>query len=470
MNNDKPQVQDGTMSHYFDLIDASAPLKRRTLLAYGLGDTGTGMASALVGFYLFVFYTDVVGLSAWLAGTVLMLVRLWDILSDQLIGWMSDRTHGLRGPRIPWMLTSAFPLGLSMALLWWAPPLAEPWTFVWLLLIASLFQATYSGVNLPYSALATELTDNVELRTHLNSLRFTGSVLASLAGLILGSVLSDRGASGYGLMGCIAGILLTTSGLASAIGLSPAAAVCQRPNPDQPPFVKQLGWLCRNGLFLRVVMMYLLLWGALSLMQPVAIIYLSDLLHLPHSWSTGLLIPFQVSALVGLWIWNRISKRYSRLRALQIGGSAWILLSLIAMVLPALPIANHALAAGNRIELSVLMMTLVLLGISAATAYLLPWSFLPDVVDSSPGHPAGVITASMVQIQKLGSAASVFVLGELLSWSGYKAGLGEHQPDMALTMIRMSMGLFPALMVLSCLWVMRDWNQIREQYMEGPPV
>ena len=43
-----------------------------------------------MGFYLFVFYTDVVGLSAWLAGTVLMLVRLWDILSDQLIGWMSD--------------------------------------------------------------------------------------------------------------------------------------------------------------------------------------------------------------------------------------------------------------------------------------------------------------------------------------------------------------------------------------------
>ena len=136
MNNDKPQVQDGTMSHCFDLIDASAPLKRRTLLAYGLGDTGTGMASALVGFYLFVFYTDVVGLSAWLAGTVLMLVRLWDILSDQLIGWMSDRTPACNlsppnpdqaAPRIPWMLTSAFPLGLSMALLWWAPAFLIGW-------------------------------------------------------------------------------------------------------------------------------------------------------------------------------------------------------------------------------------------------------------------------------------------------------------------------------------------------------
>ena len=125
MQNGEPQFQNGKRINSFDLSDASAPLKRRILLAYGVGDTGTGMASALVGFYLFVFYTDVVGLSAWLAGTVLMLVRLWDILSDQLIGWMSDRTHGLRGPRIPWMLTSAFPLGLSMALLWWVPPSAE---------------------------------------------------------------------------------------------------------------------------------------------------------------------------------------------------------------------------------------------------------------------------------------------------------------------------------------------------------
>ena len=467
MQNGEPQFQNGKRINSFDLSDASAPLKRRILLAYGIGDTGTGMASALVGFYLFVFYTDVVGLSAWLAGTVLMLVRLWDILSDQLIGWMSDRTRGVRGPRIPWMLASALPLGLSMALLWWVPPFAEPWTFIWLVLIASLFQATYSGVNLPYSALATELTDNVVLRTRLNSFRFTGSVLASLVGLILGSAMSGRGASGYGLMGCIAGLVLTTSGFASAMGLAPAAAVCQRPNHHQPPLIKQLRWLCRNGLFLRVVMMYLLLWGALSLMQPVAIIYLSDLLHLPHSWSTGLLIPFQISALVGLWIWNRFSKRYSRLRALQIGGSAWILLSLVAMVLPALPIANNALAAGNRMELGILMITLVLLGISAATAYLLPWSFLPDIVDSSPGHPAGVITASMVQIQKLGSAASVFVLGALLSWSGYSAGLGEQQPGMALTMIRMSMGLFPALMVLTCLWLMRDWNQIREKHIEA---
>lgn len=446
-----------------DIADAPASMKRRVMLAYGIGDTGTGMASALVGFYLFVFYTSVAGLPAWLAGTVLMTVRLWDVVSDQVIGWLGDRTNGLMGPRIPWMLGCAIPLGISMALMWWVPPFSDPWRFLWFVLIASVFQATYSGVNLPYSALATELTTDVKLRTRLNSARFTGSVLASLIGLMLGAALSHQGANGYLKIGIAAGLILIGGSLVSAIGLAPAAARCQRPRPEGIEFWPQVRTLRGNGLFLRVVSMYLLMWGALQLMQPVAIIYLSDVLHLPQSWSTGLLIPFQISALVGIWIWNQVSADQTRLRALQIGGTCWIVLCIITIVLPALPVSENALAPANRIQLITLMLTLILLGISASTAYLLPWAFLPDAVDSEPNHPAGLITAFMVQIQKLGSAASVFVLGLVLSWSGYEASLGEQQSESAITMIRLSMGLVPALLIMVCLWVMKDWTSVSKR-------
>lgn len=60
-----------TTSASLDLNAARAPLQRRVVLAYGVGDAGTGMASALVGFYLFVFYTAVANLPAWLAGKVI---------------------------------------------------------------------------------------------------------------------------------------------------------------------------------------------------------------------------------------------------------------------------------------------------------------------------------------------------------------------------------------------------------------
>ncbi|MGA0162615.1 MAG: MFS transporter, partial [Vulcanococcus sp.] len=157
-----------------DLLSARPALQRRVMLAYGVGDAGTGMASALVGFYLFVFYTAVAGLPAWLAGSVLMVVRLWDVFSDQLIGWLGDRTRHRLGPRVPWMLWGSLPLGASMALMWWVPPFTGPWRLAWFVLIAALFQMSYSLVNLPYSALPAELTANVALRTRLVSARFTG--------------------------------------------------------------------------------------------------------------------------------------------------------------------------------------------------------------------------------------------------------------------------------------------------------
>jgi len=255
-----------------DLHTAPAPLQRRVLLAYGVGDAGTGMASALVGFYLFVFYTAVAGLPAWLAGTVLMVVRLWDVFSDQLIGWLGDRTRHRLGPRVPWMLWGALPLGVSMALMWWVPPFTGPWRLAWFVLIAALFQMSYSLVNLPYSALPAELTANVPLRTRLVSARFSGSVFASLVGLLLGASLTGQGATGYGRLGLVAGLVLSLGSLVSAIGLAPAAATCSRPSPQQSRLLPQLRSLGPNPWFLRVVALYLLLWSALQLMQPVAIL------------------------------------------------------------------------------------------------------------------------------------------------------------------------------------------------------
>ena len=65
----------------------------------------------------------------------------------------------------------------------------------------------------------------------------------------------------------------------------------------------------------------------------------------------------------------------------------------------------------------------------------------------------------MVQIQKLGSALSVFGLGLLLNWSGYVVSMGADQPQSALVMMRLCTGLVPALLVLMALWLMKGWGR-----------
>ena len=91
------------------------------MLSYGLGDAGTGLAATQFGFFLFRFFICSAGLPVLIAGSLLMLIKIWDAINDPLIGWLSDRTQSRWGPRIPWMIAASVPLGFSLAAIWWIP-------------------------------------------------------------------------------------------------------------------------------------------------------------------------------------------------------------------------------------------------------------------------------------------------------------------------------------------------------------
>ena len=74
--------------------------RRRLMLAYGLGDAGTGLAATQLGFYLFPFFICAAGLPAFIAGSLLTVSKVWDALNDPLIGWLSDHPQPL-GPALP---------------------------------------------------------------------------------------------------------------------------------------------------------------------------------------------------------------------------------------------------------------------------------------------------------------------------------------------------------------------------------
>ena len=434
--------------------------RRRLLWSYGLGDIGTGMAATQLGFYLFVFYTGVVGLPAWMAGLVLMLLKVWDGINDPLVGWLSDHTKHPWGPRLPWMAGSAIPLGLALVAMWWVPPGGDWQKFAFLVAIQLVAMGLYTCVNLPYSALASELTSSTQLRTQLNASRFTGSILAGLAGLVLGALLVGQGAEGYLRMGWLSGLILTAFTLLCCWGLAPFARNCQRPTGHPEPIRRQLQRIAGNPRFLKVLGLYLLLWCALQLMQPVSLIFLAVVMQLPESWSTWILIPFQLSALAGLQLWSKVAGSYGRISALRWGTAFWIAGCLGASLLVPLDGSTAPLGSfSNGISLGLLVLTIMVTGLGASTAYLIPWALLPDAVDADPDKPAGLYTAWMVVIQKLGIGVAVFALGNGLSLSGYQAAQGLAQPDTALITIRLCMGLIPAVLIAAGLLVMRRWPE-----------
>ena len=358
------------------------------------------------------------------------------------------------------MLTAALPLGISLAAMWWVPPGDTVQRTTYYAVMAVLLMTAYTSVNLPYAALSTELTPDTALRTRLNAARFSGSILAGLSGLIVASVVLTDGGGGYLAMGRITGSIAAATTLLCCWGLAPYAKRAQRPVPNNEAPMQQLKRVLANPRFRKVLGLYLLLWFGLQLMQVVALIWLVQVVHVPANLSTWILLPFQVSALLGLQLWSMLSNRNGRVATLRWGAGLWISACLLSMVFPPLP------ESSGLLQLLPLIGLISLVGVGAATAYLIPWSLLPDAIDAAPSKPAGLYTAWMVFGQKLIIGLTMSVFGSMLSLTGYVSGSEAGcsgalsyipQPDSALLAIRICMGLLPALLVVLGLVVMRGW-------------
>ncbi len=98
-------------------------LPMKTKLGYGVCDLGGNLFFTIVAFLLLNYLTDTVGVSAGLAGMIIMIGKVWDAITDPMVGFLSDRTKTKWGRRRPYMLVGAFPLFVTMILMFTNPKL-----------------------------------------------------------------------------------------------------------------------------------------------------------------------------------------------------------------------------------------------------------------------------------------------------------------------------------------------------------
>jgi len=188
-----------------------------TKLAYGAGDLGAAITANILVFYLLYFFTNVAGLSAGLAGSILMIGKISDAINDPIVGILSDRTKTPLGRRIPWMFWGTIPFGLIYLLQWIVPKFSDNVTinnwllFSYYVLIGILFNIAYTAVNLPYTALTPELTQDYNERTRLNSFRFSFSIGGSILSLILAQVIfgeyKNQEIEAYWILGLVCSLI-----------------------------------------------------------------------------------------------------------------------------------------------------------------------------------------------------------------------------------------------------------------------
>ena len=138
------------------------------ILVYSSPVLGVFTAGMLVGFYLLKFSTDVLLIGPALMGTILLAARVWDAVSDPLVGWLSDRTRSRMGRRRPWFLGSALPFAASVVMLWSPPERLEGASLnVWIAAAVFLFYTAYTMFRVPHLALGAELSRGYHDRTRV---------------------------------------------------------------------------------------------------------------------------------------------------------------------------------------------------------------------------------------------------------------------------------------------------------------
>jgi GPH family glycoside/pentoside/hexuronide:cation symporter len=376
--------------------------------------------------------------------------RIWDAVNDPLFGLISDRIRTRWGRRRVLLLFGAVPLGVSFAMMWLVPPWSPLALTAYYAVAFILFDTVFTAVHVGYNALTPEMTADYDERSSLNGYRMVLSISGTLGAIILATVLGwfiDDPRLRFAIVG--AGL-----GLVSMVPpLVVFAVTRERPAEDQPPPLparQALKMTLGNRPFRLVMGLYLLSWTTASILAAYLVYFANYYLRVPEQANYFVLVAQGAAILfIPLWVW--VARRLDKRRAFMLGTASWIvvLLGIFALGPEQVGLA-YALAA--------------LAGSGIATAYVLPWSMVPDIIEydevRSGNRREGSYYAFTSFFQKLATGAALWVMLQVLALTGYvkppTGGPLPVQPPQAVQAIRFFMGPVPVvLLVLAMIFAWR---------------
>ena len=161
------------------------PLRLREKIGYGLGDMASNFYQGFFGIFLLIYYVDVYGISPAAAGTMFLVTRLLDAVTDPAMGLIADRTSTRWGKYRPYLLWMAIPYALLGYLLFLGPELGETGKIVFVYASYSLVMLAYTAINVPYSALLAVIHPQSKEREKATQWRF---IFASLGTITVGAI------------------------------------------------------------------------------------------------------------------------------------------------------------------------------------------------------------------------------------------------------------------------------------------
>lgn len=391
-------------------------------IAYGMGDVACNVVVAITSSLLVYFYTNVIGISAALVGTILLASRIFDGISDVAMAQVMDKVNSKLGKYRCWVLWMAIPYGLSAIALVCVPANATYMTQAIYIFVSYNLCTTvcYTALNMPYSSLAPTMTNDENDLSKLNIFRMAMSPISNLivtaCTLPLINMLGGDQRAWIivtAIYAAIAFFMLLWTFMQSKERFIPAAAK----EASDMPFLKRLSALAHNKYFIILTLVMI----AVSIYQNVngtcttyyAQYILGDV-ELMGVLQTAEKIPW----IVGIIILAPFIRRFGKRNLVLFGAVLSVVAQLILLIAP----ANYTLLIGSAI----------LRGLGEAPFYGCTFTMLADTIEY--GHwKTGIrihalIFSAFTVGQKLGGGAAAWLIGVLMDASGF-TGLEVEIPS-----------------------------------------
>ena len=442
-------------------------LKEKT--GYGFGDMSSSMFWKLFSYFLPFFYSNVFGLSLADAGVLMLVTRIWDAVSDPMMGIIADRTKTRWGKYRPYLLFFALPFALCGIMLFTTPETGKK---VWAYVTYLLMMTVYTGINVPYGSLLNVMTADSDEKSVLSSYRmffaYGGSFIALFAWEPLCNMFDKTRVAVSGNAGGLASV--STSPEAWQKAMMVIAAFCfilfilcflltkEHVRSESTVSVGQdLRLLLRNKPW------WLLIGAALAsnLFNTVRgtttayffTDYILKFVDMAPQWaflvSAGIFLSIgEIANMVGVVLAVPMSRHLGKKTTYIVSMAALVVLSIAFFFLPATAGGYWAMLAFQIV-------------ISTFTGVISPlvWSMYADVADWSElkdgTASTGLIFSSASMAQKFGGAFGGAAVMWMLAGFGYDTTAGAVQTEIAITGLRILMSWVPA--VVAALSILVVW-------------
>lgn len=435
-------------------------------IGYGFGDMSSSMFWKIFSYYLPFFYSNIFGLSLAHAGTLVLVTKLYDAVSDPVMGLIADRTNTRWGKYRPYLLWIAIPFAVAGVLAFFTPQ-TDNYTFkhVYAYVTYILMMTVYTAINVPYGAMLGVMTDDSREKSVFSSFRmffaFIGSFIAmgsfepllKLRQSIVGTLpaewtLADSTPADWTIAVSVIGIVCAVLFILSFVMTRERvteAEMAKEPVKEnfeataKTSVAEDLKALVTNGPW------WMLLGGGIAILLfncvrgGAAAYYFADVLGTNAIFTLALFLTVgEISQLVGVVVTVPVSEKIGKKATFLLVLVAVTVLSIIVAFLPETPAGMWALLVSQ-------ILICIAIGINSP----LLWSMFADVADYSElknGRAStGLIFSSSSMAQKFGAAfGSAIVLWVLMAF-GYDNAKGAVQTPEALATIKALISWIPAI-------------------------